>query len=228
MQMALGQALFDAVLASQQPVHGGVQLILVDGSQRQQVTEGGDGAFGVEAAGGGEFGACVDDTSDDHGDDEIALAGGGTSDEGMEPEFVERTEDGGDVAVGVAAQATKGGLGIDEGLAFEGSADEIDDVVWEVGDVAESFVADLAILAEGSAEEMGAVGLVFVAAAGGGYVDRAVSGGHREHDNLFWDACQPLPYTLVATHCALRPPPKGLNYLSNKELSALRPSGTSD
>ena len=179
-QMALGQALFDAALASQQPVHGGVQLILVDLTQRQQVTEGGDGAFGVQAAGGGEFGACVDDTSDDHGDDEIALAGGGTGDEGMEAELVERTEDGGDVAVGVAAQATEGDLGIDEGLAFEGSADEIDDVVWEVGDVAESFVADLAVLAEGSAEEMGAVGFVFVAAGGGGYVDRAVSGGHRE------------------------------------------------
>ena len=143
------------------------------------MAEGGDRAFGVQAAGGGEFGASVDDAGDDHGDDEVTLTGGGTSDEGMEGELAEEPEDGGDVAVGGAAQATEGGFGIDEGLAFEGSADEIDDVVWEVGDVAESLVADLAVLAEGSAEEMGAVGFVFVAAGGGGYVDGAVSGGHR-------------------------------------------------
>ena len=85
--MALCQALLDVVLASQQPIHSGVQFILVDGPQRQQVAEGGDGGFRVQAAGGGEFGACVDDPSDDHGEDEIALAGGGTSDEGMEGEL---------------------------------------------------------------------------------------------------------------------------------------------
>ena len=112
MQMALGQALFDAVLASQQPVHGGVQLILVDGTQRQQVAEGGDGAFGVQAAGGGEFGASVDDAGDDHGDDEVTLTGGGTSDEGMEGELAEEPEDGGDVAVGELRRQRKADSGL--------------------------------------------------------------------------------------------------------------------
>ena len=97
--MALCQAHFDALLASHQPVHGRVQLIFVDRAEPEHVAEGGDGAFRVQAASGGQFGARVDDTSDDHGDDQIALAGGGTGDEGMEGEILEGTEDGSDMAV---------------------------------------------------------------------------------------------------------------------------------
>ena len=176
--MALGQALFDTALAANQPIHGGVQLVLVDGLQGQHLAEGGDGALGVQAASGGELGAGVDDASDDHGDDQGAHAAGGARDEGMQAELLEGAEDGGDMAVGEAAPAGEGGFGIDQGLALESSADEIDDVVWEMGDVAESFVLDLAVEAEGSAEEMGAVGFSVVAASGGGYVDGAISGGH--------------------------------------------------
>ena len=77
-------------------------------------------------------------------------ATGRTSDEGMQAELLEGAEDGGDMAVGVAAQAGEGGLGIDQGFAFESSADEIG----EVGDVAEGFMLDLAVVAEGSAQEV--------------------------------------------------------------------------
>ena len=87
----------------------------------------------------------------------------------MQAELLEGAEDGGDMAVWVAAQAGEGGLGIDQGFAFESSADEIDDVVGEVGDVAEGFMLDLAVVAEGSAQQMGMVGGVFVMAGGGGY-----------------------------------------------------------
>ena len=69
----------------------------------------------------------------------------------MQVELLEGAEDGGDVAVGVAAEAGEGGFGIDQGFAFESSADEIDDVEGEVGDVTEGFMLDLAVLAEGSA-----------------------------------------------------------------------------
>ena len=55
----------------------------------------------------------------------------------MQVELLERTEDGGDMAVGVAAQTGEGGLWIDQGFAFESSADKIDDMVGEVRDVAE-------------------------------------------------------------------------------------------
>ena len=154
--MALCQALLDAVLASEQPVHGGVQLILVDGVQLQQVAEGGDGAFGVEGASGGEFGAGIDDASGDHGDDEIAVAGGGTSDEGMEGELAEGTEDGGDVAVGEAAQdGEQFAGGLESDAAFEEDAQTIDEMIGPLGEVGDGAFSDLAVVAEGLAEEDG-------------------------------------------------------------------------
>ena len=44
-----------------------------------------------------------------------------------------------------------------------------------MGDVAEGFMFDPAVLAEGATKEMGAVDLVFVTASGGGYVNGAIS-----------------------------------------------------
>ena len=107
----------------------------------------------------------------------------GTSDEGMQVELLEGAEDGGDVAVGVAAQAGECSFGIDQRFAFESSADEIDDVVGEMGDIAEGLVLDLAVLAEGSAQQMGVVGLVFIVASSGGYVDCAISGRNGDDDD---------------------------------------------
>ena len=92
----------------------------------------------------------------------------------MELELLEGAEHSGDMAMGAAAQAGEGVLGIDEGLAFESPADEIDDVGGEVGDVAERLMLDLAVVAEGSAQEMGVVGLVLVASGSCGYMDGAV------------------------------------------------------
>ena len=43
-----------------------------------------------------------------------------------------------------------------------------------MGDVAEGFMFDPAVLAEGPTEKMGAVDLVFLAASGGGYTITAV------------------------------------------------------
>ena len=208
-QMAPRQALFDTPglgsvvwsivvtnpikLAPYQPVHRCVELILVDRLQPQDLAEGGDSALRVQGASGGQFGAGVDDAGDNHGDDEVAPATGRTSDEGMQAELLEGAEDGGDMAVRVAAQAGEGGLGIDQGFAFESSADKIDDVVGEVGDVAEGFMLDLAVVAEGSAQQMGTVGGVFVMAGGGGYVDGAISGRYRHKYNANRHKCQDLP-----------------------------------
>ena len=171
--MALCQALLDALLASQQPVHRLVQLILIDRAEAQRGAEGGDGAFGSEGTSGGQLGASVDDAGDDHGQDQIARAAGGTGDEGMQAELLEEAEDGGDVAVRGTAHTGEEGLGINQGLTLEGSADEIDDVVWEVRDIAEGFMFDLAVLAKGSAEEVGVIGFVAAADSSGGYVDGA-------------------------------------------------------
>ena len=87
----------------------------------------------------------------------------------MQAELLEAAE-GGDVAVRGTAHIGEEGLGINQGLTLEGSADEIDDVVWEVGDIAEGFMFDLAVLAKGSAEEVGVIGFVAAADSSGGYV----------------------------------------------------------
>ena len=71
----------------------------------------------------------------------MAMTTSRSGDEGRKVKLFEGAEDGGDVAVRAAAQAGEGVFGIEECLAFEGSADEIDDVCGEVGDVAEGLVA---------------------------------------------------------------------------------------
>ena len=79
------------------------------------------------------------------------------------------------MAMGERAGAVEEVIGVDEGLALEGSADEIDDGVGEMGDVAEGFMLDFTVLPEGSTEQVSAVDLVFVAASGGGYVNGTTS-----------------------------------------------------
>ena len=121
----------------------------------------------------------------------------------MQVELLEAAEDGSDVAVREAAQATEGSFGVDQRFAFESSADEIDDVVWEMGDVAEGLVLDLAVLAEGSAQQVGMVGLVSVAARGGGYVYCTVSGWNLGYFAMTRQGCQQSHNQLVATYCTL-------------------------
>ena len=65
MQMALGQALFDAALSSHQPVHGGVQFILVDGARLQHVTETADEIAQAGRPMRGVEAALVEGTADD-------------------------------------------------------------------------------------------------------------------------------------------------------------------
>ena len=154
--MAPRQAHFDALLASHQPVHSRVQLILVDCAEPEHVPEGGDGAFRVQTASGGQFGAGVDDPSNDHGDDQIALAGGGTSDKGMEAEIPEGAEDGRDMAVRGAANDGQQVVGRAESeTAVEEDTQALDDVRGTLGEVGDGTFLDFAVLAEGLTEEDG-------------------------------------------------------------------------
>ena len=133
--MAAGEALFDAGLAAEQPVHGVVEFVLIDIAEAEEFSQGGDGGFGGQGACGGEFGAGVDDAGDDEGDGEIAVPAGGAGDEGVEAESSEGSEDGGDVPVGEAAAAGEGFVGGDEGFAFEDAAECFDGVIGEFGEV---------------------------------------------------------------------------------------------
>ena len=74
----------------------------------------------------------------------------------MQAELVEGAEDGGDMAVGVAAQDGEQFVGGTESdTAFEEDAQTIDDVIGTLGEVGDGAFLDFAVLAEGLAEEDG-------------------------------------------------------------------------
>ena len=60
-EMAFGEGLLDGVLAGQEPVHGGVEVVGSGLAELEFVAEGVGQAGGAEAAGGGELGARLED-----------------------------------------------------------------------------------------------------------------------------------------------------------------------
>ena len=172
-QVPLGESLLDGGLPLDEPVHRRVQVMGVDVAEPEQLAQSGHGAVRSQPPGGGQLRARVDDAGDDESEDEVAKATGAAGDEGVQPELLEGAEDGGDVAVGQAADTPEHLLGVDERLALERATNQLDDGVGQMGDVAEGLVLDLAVLAEGASQEMGSVGLVSVAALRGGHVHGA-------------------------------------------------------
>ena len=135
LQMASGQGVLDGLLAgTQEPVHGPVDLVFIDGTETQGRREGGECSLAGERPGGGQLGLGIDDPGDDQSDDQIPVPAAGAGQQGIQLEFLEGGQDGGDVTMGERAGAVETVLGVDEGLALEGSADELDDGVGEMGD----------------------------------------------------------------------------------------------
>lgn len=79
------------------------------------------------------------------------------------------------MSVGQAAFDLEGAGGGDELLAGQRAANEVDEGIGEMGEVAEGFMAHLGADAEGAAQEVGAIDLIFVAAFGSGHMDAARS-----------------------------------------------------
>ena len=63
-------------------------------------------------------------------------------------------------------------------VAEETGADQFEEIVGEVREIAEGLVFDLAVLSEGAAEEVGLIDLSFVFSSGRGYVHSAMSSFH--------------------------------------------------
>ena len=124
---------------------------------------------------GGQFRAGVQQTLDDHGHDEGALARGFRGQQGFQAELAQGAEDGFDVTVGAGAFDEESLAGGDKGFAGEGAADDIGEGIGQVGEIAEGFVMDLLADAKGAAEQVGGIGFAFVAASSGGYVNSTES-----------------------------------------------------
>jgi hypothetical protein len=140
--MSARELLIEAWLAGQQPVHCLVEFGLVGGLHVQQLTEAGVEGVGPQGARGGELGSGIEEASDDYGDGEVALTAGFGIEEGVELEFAEETEGGGDVAVGQGADDAKGvgqGSISGGGAAFEDLAEGFDLVRGPVGDIGEGY-----------------------------------------------------------------------------------------
>ena len=99
-------------------------------------------------------------------------------DEVVEPELADHRQNGLDMAVRAGASDAEGLGGGDEGLALEGSFDDLDDVFGEMGEVAEGLMSDGLSLADGASEQMGDVGLPLVDPLGRGHMYGAASCWH--------------------------------------------------
>ncbi len=173
-QMALGEALLDALLAFEEPVHGAVEFIFVGFAHLELV---GERALG-EGPCRGELRPRVEHAGHDHRAHEVALTRGGSVEKRVETEGTQGTEHGGDVAVGQAAHDLEPLLGGHEALAAQGAADQVDGLGRQMREVAHGLVQDLAALAVGAAEQVRLVGLAFVVPSRGGYVNCTISGSH--------------------------------------------------
>ena len=166
-EMAPGEALLDALLARGEPVHGVVELVLV-GIEEGELA--GDGAGVLPEAGGGELGGGVEQALGDHGEDAVALAGGGGG-------RARRAGAAGGRPRGRVRRVREGGgdlkdlVGADEGLVAKEFAESLDFLGGPLGEVGESAFADLGTFAPAFAEE-----------DGGGRV--AIGDGLHAHGNI--------------------------------------------
>jgi hypothetical protein len=168
LEMACGELLLDPVLPFEQPVHRVVELLLVGVFDGEGLGQGGVGP----PTDGGELGVGRDDAGGDHRLDEIALAAGPGRQQSGDAELVHRPGHRLDMAMAARPGDLEGVGRRDEGLALEAAADEIDDVVRQVREVAEGLVADGRAVAIAAAEEMGAVGLPVIVTGRSCYICR--------------------------------------------------------
>ena len=156
LEMPPGQAPLDGVLTLEQPVHGGVEIVLAAVFQLQRFGERvGRGRPG-QAPGGGQFRAGVQDPGDDHRQHAAALRRVGAGDHPVQPQIAQRPEHGGDMAVGLRADDVEGVVEAGHrGAAFEQHAQALDQRRGPFGEVGQGAFPDLAPLAPAFAQEDG-------------------------------------------------------------------------
>ena len=174
-EMPLRELVLDALLAGQQPVERSVEIVFVGVFDPELLGQGGM----LPQPGGGQFRTGVQQALDDHGHDEVALARGFGPQQAIEAELAQGAQDSFNVAVGAGALDAESLGGGDKGFAGERAADDIDEGIGQVGEIAEGFVLDLLTDAKGAAEQVGGIGFAFVAASSGGYVNSARSRRHK-------------------------------------------------
>ena len=156
LQMPLGQAPLDGVLTLEQPVHGGVKIVLVAVFQPQRLGQRvARGRLG-QAPGGGQFRAGVQDPGDDHRQHASALGRVRPGDRPIQSQLAQRPEHGRDMAVGFGTHDVEGVVEAGHGgAALEQHAQALDERRGPFGEVGEGAFLDFAGGAEGLAQEHG-------------------------------------------------------------------------
>src|SRR5512135_3808168 len=134
-----------------------------------------------------------------HGDDQVAPPRRLGGDEVVETELADHRQDGLDVSVGQRAGDPEGVGGGDEGLTLEGAFDDLDEVIGEMGEVAERLVSNGLSLADGPPEQMSDVGLTLVDPLGRGHMNGTGSGWHAASFRRACGRVKRIPDILVAT-----------------------------
>jgi len=174
-QVAPGEPPLDRLLALLKPVERPVEVVLVRPLDPELGGERGVG----EAPGRGQLRRRIEDALDDEGEREGALARRRAVEQARKLESPGHRERGLRVSVRKALLDREGLVRGQEALALQVAADQPDELRWQVRDVADGLVSDLAALAVGAAQQVGDV----LAArrphpAVGDDVDRASSGCH--------------------------------------------------
>ena len=101
---------------------------------------------------GRQLGAGGEEPFGNHGQHEIAWPRGPGGDERIEAEPADHGQDGFDVSMRECVQGWEHFGGGYEGLPLERAADQVDDGEWQIGEVSQGFMLDLAILSKGATE----------------------------------------------------------------------------
>src|SRR5271157_2806750 len=125
-----------------------------------------------------QLGTGKEKTLGDHGDHQVTLGRRLGRDELFQSEFADHCQNSFHMAVWTCAGNAEGLSRRYKALALEGAFDDLDEVLGEMGKVAESLVGDGLALADGSPEQMSDVGLTLVDPPGRGHMYGAASCWH--------------------------------------------------
>lgn len=127
-------------------------------------------------------------------------------DDGVQFELADHSQHGLDLAVGQVLLDREGFGGGDERFPGQAPADDVDEGIGEVGDIAKGFMFDLTDDAEGAAAEIGALDLALVVSPCGGHMDAT---GSEWDASIVWDTrnvANRQCSTSVATNGGPEPP----------------------
>jgi hypothetical protein len=99
-------------------------------------------------------------------------------DKTLQTQPAQRPQNSGYMTMGKATDHFKGLVGRDKGLALESAFDQLDDMRWQIGEIAQGLVLDLASLSIGATQEVRLIGLAADNLGDRGYVAWPASNRH--------------------------------------------------